>query len=115
MYIKVQHIYRYICIIPFMCYNINSTDEEKRNILYEGVTVSTHDRKAYYKQYREKNRERLREYARQWRSEHAEEYREKRAQYARDWRRRNPDKVKAAQARYWAKQEADTSRQSEAL
>ena len=79
------------------------------------ITVSTaENRKEYYRQYREKNRERLRAYARKWRLEHGDEYRAQRAQYAREWRRRNPDKVRAAQLKYWAKRETPSG-QSEAL
>ena len=41
-------------------------------------------KKRYAAEYRERNRERIRE-------------------YQRAWRKKNPDKVKATQARFWAK------------
>lgn len=62
----------------------------------------TEKEKAYHKEWREKNREYLREYHKKWYRENADKVREYQRQnkerlieYDREWRKKNPEKVQA--------------------
>lgn len=54
-------------------------------------------RNAYMREYRAKNKEKLRKYEMQYREENSKKLKE----HEKEWRRKKSDKVKAAQERYF--------------
>lgn len=74
----------------------------------EASEAAKQARRAYWKEYRRKNPDKVREYQQRY----YEKHREKMNEYQRSWRKKNPDRYRETQARYWAKRAAAAAEQA---